>query len=365
MPNHPIHKTRLLGSGFKTWEIELYRLLDRPSAECANFMSHRQSHQQFRPSVNRGGQKHALEDKWLMHHITSGLGIPSPVTLGLYHPALGQYPDGTALQRWADFEPLFSNTPRVNWIIKPRGGRQGEAVHHFCGDHSELHALLSSLPDTDRQYYDSAYHGYLIQQCLEQHAEIAAINPTCINSLRVVTFCERSGEVHVDCAIMRLGRGHSAADNWDKGGLSVGIDLDTGQLIRGVTKPKFGGDWFDSHPDSGEPLTGRPVPFFDEARRLCTRAAKAFSGTPSIGWDIALTPNGPVLMEGNAQWDLPMVQVHSTGYLTDDKRRQLKEFGVELQADLLPATSSSLHLAAQTARRSRAGRWWVRRTRSS
>ncbi|WP_019625790.1 sugar-transfer associated ATP-grasp domain-containing protein [Thioalkalivibrio sp. ALJT] len=362
MPNHPMHKTRLLGSGFKTWEIELYRLLDRPSAECANFMSHRQIHRHFHPAVNRGGQKYVFKDKWLIHQIATGLGIPSPVTLGLYHPVFGQHLDGTALRQWADFEPLFSNTPRVNWIIKPRGGQQGDGIHHFRGSHHELDPLLRSLPEDEHSLDDSAYHGYLIQECLEQHAEIAAINPTCINSLRMVTFCEPSGEVHVDCAIMRFGRSHSAADNWDKGGLSVGIDLDTGQLVRGVTKPKFGGDWFDSHPDSGERLTGRPVPFFDEAKRLCMRAAKAFSGTPSIGWDIALTPNGPVLMEGNTKWDLPMVQVHSAGYLTDDKRRQLAEFGVELPADLLPAPSSALRLAVQTARRSRAGRWWSRRT---
>ena len=50
----------------------------------------------------------------------------------------------------------------------------------------------------------------------------------------------------------------------------------------------------------------------------------------SIGWDVILTPTGPVLLEGNPSWGLNMVQVHSKGYLTAETRQRLQRYGVVL-----------------------------------
>jgi hypothetical protein len=59
----------------------------------------------------------------------------------------------------------------------------------------------------------------------------------------------------------------------------------------------------------------------------------------SIGWDIALTPDGPVIVEGNPDWDLPMVQVHTEGLLQPDVRQQLASFGITFPDNTLPPIS--------------------------
>jgi len=58
-----------------------------------------------------------------------------------------------------------------------------------------------------------------------------------------------------------------------------------------------------------------------------------------VGWDVALTPAGPVLIEGNPDWDLPMVQVHTRGLLQPEVRKQLARFGITYPENTLPRIS--------------------------
>ncbi|NJK87644.1 MAG: hypothetical protein HC906_18385 [Bacteroidales bacterium] len=41
------------------------------------------------------------------------------------------------------------------------------------------------------------------------------------------------------------------------------------------------------------------VPFYEEAKELVTEAAKQIPQIKIIGWDIAIQPDGPILIEGN------------------------------------------------------------------
>jgi len=47
---------------------------------------------------------------------------------------------------------------------------------------------------------------------------------------------------------------------------------------------------------------GRALPFWQEAVDICQRAHRLFPDLPSIGWDVAITPSGVKLLEGNFWW---------------------------------------------------------------
>jgi hypothetical protein len=44
------------------------------------------------------------------------------------------------------------------------------------------------------------------------------------------------------------------------------------------------------------------IPDFDECIGLAKAAHAWIPGLQSVGWDVALTPNGPLLLEGNDDW---------------------------------------------------------------
>ncbi len=57
------------------------------------------------------------------------------------------------------------------------------------------------------------------------------------------------------------------------------------------------------HPNTGQNIEGFHVPLWDQACTLVRQAAVRFLPIRTIGWDVALTPTDPVIVEGNVWWD--------------------------------------------------------------
>lgn len=58
----------------------------------------------------------------------------------------------------------------------------------------------------------------------------------------------------------------------------------------------------DSHPETGISFATFQLPFWQEVQSLAETAAQNFLPIRIIDWDIALTPKGPVLIEGSFLW---------------------------------------------------------------
>jgi hypothetical protein len=95
--------------------------------------------------------------------------------------------------------------------------------------------------------------------------------------------------------------------DWDVGRIedfAASIDLETGALGRMTgDKPECLSEWFDRHPITGAAVTGRVVPCWPEIAALGVKAHRIVPERVMIGWDVAVTPDGPVLLEGNSFLD--------------------------------------------------------------
>lgn len=141
---------------------------------------------------------------------------------------------------------------------------------------------------------------FLVEEALTQHPAMQALYPGSLNTLRIVTLTDGSGAVHILYAYIRTGRGGAFVDNTTSGGLSVLVCADG--VIRKPALSDKTGEYFYAHPDTGCSFIGFRVPFYPEAAALCREAAKVRPGMRYVGWDVGLTPGGPMLVEGN---DLP------------------------------------------------------------
>ena len=94
--------------------------------------------------------------------------------------------------------------------------------------------------------------------------------------------------------------GTSAADNFDAGGIAAPIDVETGRLGRAVRKRGTASlVAVDAHPDTGAVIAGRELPQWRTVRAVTCRAHALLPSLGFVGWDVAITPDGPVLVEGN------------------------------------------------------------------
>ena len=241
-----------------------------------------------------------LQDKYLFWSYLSRHGVPVvPVLAHSLGGELYDFTDGGLLKLDRFFaKPVGELCGAGTLLVTVRGGK------HFDGSNPvDLKELVSKT-------------NYLFQPIIENHAELKVFNPSSLNTLRIVSCRTRSGKLELwDPGMLRMGRANAEVDNFAKGGIGVGID-ENGKLKRfGYAHDK---NWsytkMEEHPDSHLTFLGKDIPFYRESVDLVLKAHKLFPSFQTVGWDVAVTPDGPLLLEGNHNWDMEMLQiVHHKG----------------------------------------------------
>jgi hypothetical protein len=252
-----------------------------------------------------------VRDKFVFYQYCQSLNIPHPKTFGItsgdkvWWIGFGRtdYEDIHSIEQVPDFDAFCKE-------VAGGGGRKAFTLQNRNGK-TIVNGRDVSLPELSDSFRNEVF---VIQERMIQHSEISRIYPNSINTIRLETLLKENGEIIVFDALLRLGAGGRNVDNWGLGGIVVGIDETTGRLKDwGFYKPGFGGIVHEKHPETGEAFAGCPIPFFDEAVALSTKLHRSLYGLPSMGWDIAITPTGPVFLEAGEDWEIGLVQGHHGG----------------------------------------------------
>ena len=191
------------------------------------------------------------------------------------------------------FCETFKDTERV--MYKPIAGHRGYGVE-----------AIYLTPENMKEVYDrlATYPEGVVEAFIKQHPEMCKLSPTSVNSLRFVTFSSNSKPVTADgkmmdiaYSIVRFGREGAIVDNLHSGGMVANVDLETGCLS--TDGADRNGDMWTTHPDTGVTIKGFKVPYFEEAREMVKEAIATRKVEGYIGWDIAISENGPMLLEVN------------------------------------------------------------------
>ncbi len=157
---------------------------------------------------------------------------------------------------------------------------------------------IDSDSELDRIYNEIIEGKYfLVEECLKQHEDMNKLYPNSINTIRVVTVLDDKDEAHVMYTYVRMGVGGSYVDNVTSGGCYAMINPD-GVITNPALCDKTG-VFFTSHPDTHTVFNGFKIPYYDEVVELCKKAAHVEPHVRYIGWDVCVTPTGPVFVEGN------------------------------------------------------------------
>lgn len=108
----------------------------------------------------------------------------------------------------------------------------------------------------------------------------------------------------VNSAYLRIGRNGRKVDNWSgkQGGIGVNVNMKNGALSsQGIDYSK---NLYTEHPDTHVSFSGLVVPYWEEIINIVKEAALQFPNVRSLGWDIVLTENGPLILEVNGDYDI-------------------------------------------------------------
>ncbi|HEX8104944.1 MAG TPA: sugar-transfer associated ATP-grasp domain-containing protein [Solirubrobacteraceae bacterium] len=167
---------------------------------------------------------------------------------------------------------------------------------------------------------------FIVNEGVEQHPEMNELYDGTVNTIRVLMMRPPDGgEGFVAGAVLRVGSRRSGqVDNFGGGGISFAIDLDTGTLGGGWEKR---GVQMEAHPDTGAPITGRRLPLWNDVLETCHRAFE-HCHMIYVGWDVIVSPDGPVVLEGNTSSDVNLMQVHRPLLIDDRIREFYDHYGI-------------------------------------
>lgn len=209
--------------------------------------------------------------------------------------------DVDGLRAFAERNPVI--------IAKMPVGREGKGVFRYdTADVVDWTAFRDELRDKGQR---------LIEQPIVQHPYLSEYCAGTVNTTRVATFFDGS-EVHVLMAAQKFGRG-AVSDQFTWGGFYTMIDEDGRSFGPGHTgKHK---SRYETHPDSGASIIDFRVPMWDQIIELVDRAAREVPTVPYVGWDVAVGPEGPMLIEGNWTPGLYETRVSATGIRTGSRAK--------------------------------------------
>lgn len=238
------------------------------------------------------------------------LQIPTPGFLGRLHAQLGVAATGAKLTSSKDLTQLLQSNPQVDRLcfklVEGYGGAGFRAVGVVKEPTLSFRLLDTGELMTVSRFVDevlqpAAGADYIIEEYLQQHPELARFNSSSVNTLRIWAFSGAGTKAALG-AFLRVGRRGSLVDNTSQGALAFPVDTDTGEIGTGLIK-NIWNETFESHKDSGERISGGRVPFWRESVALALRAVAAFPHLQFAGVDIAITADGPVIIELNVEPD--------------------------------------------------------------
>jgi len=180
------------------------------------------------------------------------------------------------------YEQLFVKYKKM--IIKPQDGTCGKGIEVLTvANHEQYEFLKTNGP-------------FLLEEYIIQDENLGLFNKTSINTLRLQTLVMDNGDVILFSGVLRIGVGETIVDNIGSGGIYTLINED-GSLYPLATNDY--GEVFAKHPYTNIAFLNQKINKYPEACALVCSAAKNIPSVRFVGWDVAMSVNGPLIIEGN------------------------------------------------------------------
>jgi hypothetical protein len=245
-----------------------------------------------------------IDDKVHFYKQCKNYGLPVPAVFAVF--------DENGKEEWFEARPgqlpsrdlfiKFTNsscgTGGEKWIYEGSSDTWRRGFRRFDKIQLKAYCLKKSV---------ESKRPVMVQGCLANDEETIRFSSGALCTFRVITSLFPGEKAGVLFAGLKMPVGDMDVDNLGAGGLASGIDPETGVLSPAGSK--FRANLFDRHPDTDAKIAGRQLACWQKIADLGKRAQECFHWPWSVGWDIAMTARGPVLIEGNTHYGFDLLQI--------------------------------------------------------
>lgn len=246
-----------------------------------------------------------VRDKVIYGEMMRSLGFPMTETQAIVSQerTLGDVP---ALRSADEIEAFLRTTARYPLFAKPEegSGSIGSALITAFDAGTGMLTLGTGKNVEVAAFAAEAHaeygHGLILQTAVEQHAEVRKIIGDAVGTVRIVTVIEDKTP-RVLYALWKLPSPTAMSDNyWQDGSIIAALDAETGAITRVQRGTGEMMEELENHPVSGRKLRGWTIPNWAEMIDAPLRGHQVMPEFGVFGWDVAIGPAGPVIVECNA-----------------------------------------------------------------
>lgn len=206
-----------------------------------------------------------------------------------------------------EFNKMFHDFIKRDWILL--NGSNQEAFQQFLknkkfvfakplnGTHGDNMQKIEVAKWKNKNLYQYLMEQnlFLIEELVIQNPIMSSLNPSSINTIRVITIYKNK-KAKIIAAYSRIGVG-KIVDNFNAGGMVAPIDIQSGKITYPAVNKQ--NTVFEKHPETGITIKGFQIPEWNQVKELVLEAAKVVPEVGLVGWDVAISDHGPLLIEGN------------------------------------------------------------------
>jgi len=202
------------------------------------------------------------------------------------------YPDGSNYDVFDEFLNKHDT-----FMVKPIDGLGGGGIYK---------SSLQEIGDCREFCQKLVSQRMFLEEVIRQCAAMASLNPSSVNTIRVMTH-NIDDHPTIFFSSVRVGNGNTVVDNFHSGGMSAVVDCKTG-IVTGPAMDKSMRR-FEAHPVTGVVFKGFQIPDWDKVKVMVDNACRMHPEMTVVGWDVSITDDGPILIEGNRRPGFDMVQM--------------------------------------------------------
>ena len=309
----PIHARQTLGIGAKNFA--LYSLANVPKHTWRDYLINEPLKERYARITPKEARMLADDKtKFFEHCYRHGIATANILALITAQPA-----GDSIIPHVHSADALARILVPGEYFIKPSNGSHGKGTFSLLVTPSELR--WSGKTGTMEDFFQHCSSqltftkSLLVQPKLVNHRVIKNItHAKGLSTIRVVTV-RNAGKIEVIAGALRIVVGTSEVDSFShgaSGNLLAGVDVDSGKLITAIgSRSKSWPTMRDVavHPASGASIVGVELPYWPEVIELVKRAHTSITDLHTVGWDVAVLENGPVIVEANWRYDIDLIQV--------------------------------------------------------
>lgn len=266
------------------------------SSQRHHFLYHRNLNHCISQLSKNVSNTHLLNDKHAFFLFCKKNEIPTPT---IYATISNKQITNSSSKNWKELS---------EFIIKSREGSQGKGFDRFIL-HQGKNAYYSekdqryiplAMMDDFLLYQSQKHQAIIIQELLKNHPSFSNLCNHALATVRILSLVNKNGQIKLFRPIIQLPQGESILNYTHSGAIYVEVDLKTGKIGEPINKIAYFNATFTK-------ARNIQLPFWEETIKQVFKLHQLLIDIPFIGWDIALTTDGPKFLEGNLS---PWLDVH-------------------------------------------------------